>query len=66
MLDLLVKVIPAGIAQDPDPLDTQDFGFLDPVPQKYADPWIRINQKLQKKTFFLLNPKSEFFKKEKL
>ena len=25
-------------AQDPDPLDPQDFGFLDPDPQKYADP----------------------------
>ena len=23
---------------DPDPLDPQDFGFLDPDPQKYADP----------------------------
>ena len=25
-------------AQDPDPLDLHDFGFLDPDPQKYADP----------------------------
>ena len=25
-----------------DPLDPQDFGFLDPDPQKYADPRIRI------------------------
>ena len=24
---------------DPDPLDLQDFGFLDQDPQKYADPW---------------------------
>ena len=24
-------------AYDPDPLDPQNFGFLDPVPQKYAD-----------------------------
>ena len=33
-----------GSAQDPDPLDLQDFGFLDPDPdpQKYADPRIRI------------------------
>ena len=23
---------------DPDPLDPQDFGFLDQDPQKYADP----------------------------
>ena len=29
-------------AQDPDPLDPQDFGFLDPDPQKYTDPRIRI------------------------
>ena len=29
-------------AKDPDPLDTQDFGFLDPDPQKYADPRIQI------------------------
>ena len=29
-------------AYDPDPLDPQDFGFLDPDPQKYADPRIRI------------------------
>ena len=27
-------------AYDPDPLDPQNFGFLDP--EKYADPWIRI------------------------
>ena len=29
-------------AYDPDSLDPQDFGFLDPEPQKYADPRIRI------------------------
>ena len=31
-------------AQDPDldPLDLQDFGFLDPDPQKYANPRIRF------------------------
>ena len=27
---------------DPDPLYPQDFGFLDPDPQKYADQRIRI------------------------
>ena len=27
-------------AEDPDPLDPQDFGFLDPDPQKYADPQV--------------------------
>ena len=36
---------------DPDPLDPQDFGFLDPDPQKYADPRIRIHEaKYQPKT----------------
>ena len=35
-------------AQDPDPLDPQDFGFLDPDPdpQKYADPRIWIQGKI--------------------
>ena len=38
-------------AQDPDPLDPQDFGFLDPYSQKYADPRIRIQgAKYQPKT----------------
>ena len=40
-------------AQDPDPLDPQDFGFLylDPETQKYADPRIRIQgAKYQPKT----------------
>ena len=50
------------IFADPDTLDPQDFGFLDPDPdpdpQKYADPRIRIqganiNQKLQQKKFTL-------------
>ena len=37
-------------AQDPDP-DPQDFGFLDPDPQKYADLQIRIQgEKYQPKT----------------
>ena len=38
-------------ASDPDPLDPQDFGFLDPELQKYADPRIRIQgAKYQPKT----------------
>jgi len=52
-------------------LDPQDFGFLDPDPdpQKYADPGIRIQRvkyqsKTAKKTFLLLNPKSEQMKKK--
>ncbi len=54
-----------GSAKDPDPLDPQDFGFLDPDPQKYADPWIRIkgvniNQKRQKKLFNIQNPNMNF------
>ena len=42
----------------------QDFGFLDPDPQKYADPQIRI-QKLGKKTF---TPKTQLrtFEKKRL
>jgi len=49
-------------------LDPQEFGFLDPDPQKYADPRIRIQggkhqPKTEKKTFLLLNPKSELLKK---
>ena len=60
-------------AQDPDPLDPQDFGFLDPNPdpQKYADPWIRIQgAKYQPKTAttknLLSKPKTELLKKERL
>ena len=44
--------------KDPDSLDPQDFGFLNPDPQKYADPRVKINQKLQK-NFFTPKPKSE-------
>ena len=52
-----------------DSLNTQDFGFLDPIPQKYAIhrsrcKGLNINQKLQKKTFLLSNPKSEPLKKK--
>ena len=36
------KVKESSSAKDPDPLDPQDFGLLDPDPQKYADPRIRI------------------------
>jgi len=44
-----------------DPLDSQDFGFLDPDPQKYANPRIRIpgvkyQRKTEKKNIFI--PKS--------
>ena len=60
---------------DPDPLDPQDFGFLDPDPdpQKYADPWILIQGvKYQPKTSAKKNrftPKTQiwtFEKKERL
>jgi len=52
-------------------LDPQDFGFLDPDSQKYADPQIRIQgvkyqPKTEEKKFLLLNPKSELLKKERL
>ena len=48
----------------------QDFGFLDPDPQKYADPRIGFQgAKYQPKTAtknLLSNPKSELLKKERL
>ena len=38
-------------AQDLDPSDPEDFGFLEPNPHKYADPGIRIQEaKYQPKT----------------
>ena len=44
-------VFSSAYDQDPDPLDPQDFCFVDPDPQKYADPWIRIKGvKYQPKT----------------
>ena len=51
-----------GSAQDPDPLDPQDFGFLDPDPQKYEDPQIRIQEAkyqpntAKKKNLYTENP----------
>ena len=59
-------------AKDPVPWDPQDFGFLDPDPQKYADPRIRIQgvkyqPKTAKKNF--CTPKTQicpFEKKERL
>ena len=52
-----------------DPLDPQDFGFLDPDPQKYADPRIRIQgAKYRPRTAkknLLSKPKSELLKKER-
>ena len=59
------------LGSDPDPLNPQDFGFLGPDPQKYADPRIRIQgvkyqPKTEKKTFLLLNPSYELLKKERL
>jgi len=52
-------------------LDPQDFGFLDPNPQRYADPLLRIKgvkyqPKTEKKTFLLLKPKSELLKKREI
>ena len=37
-----LPAFPARIAQDPDPLDPQHLGFLDPDPEKYADPRMPI------------------------
>ena len=59
-------------AQDPDPepLDPQDFGFLDPDPQKYVDPRFRIQgTKYQPKTAkkkLITKPKSELLKKREI
>jgi len=59
-------------AKELDPLDPQDFGFLDPDPQKHADSRIWIQGvKYQPKTaknnlFIHLNPNSELLKKERL
>ena len=70
---LTVKSFNVTSAEDPesDPLDPQDFGFLDPDPQKYADPRIRIQgAKYQPKTATKKNliskPKSELLKKERI
>ena len=61
---------------DPDPLDPQDFGFLDPDPdpQKYKNMRIHgsgsksqnINQKLQQKKILLSKAKSKLLKKRDL
>ena len=56
-------------AYDPDPLDPQDFGFLDPDSQKYADPRIRIHgvkyqPKTTKKKFFTPKPQLRTFQKK--
>jgi len=52
-------------------LDPQDSGFLDPDPQKYADPpnriqGAKISTKNCKNTDLLSNPKSELLKKKSL
>jgi hypothetical protein len=49
-------------------LDPQDFGFLDPDPQKYADPRIRIQgakyqPKTAKKKFYSQNPNLNYLKR---
>ena len=43
-----------------DPLDPQDFGFLDPDPRE------KLSTKNCKKTFLLLKPKSELLKKREI
>ena len=50
-------------------MDPQDFGFLDPDPQKYADPRIRIQgvkyqPKTAKKIFFTPKPQIWTFEKK--
>ena len=48
MLFLFVCII--ALDPDPDTLGPQEFGFLDPDPQKYADPRIRMLEKISTKT----------------
>ena len=55
-MPLLIIVSLNNSAQDSDPLNPQDFGVLDPDPQKYAHP----------KKCLLSKPKSELLKKERL
>ena len=53
-------------AEGPDPLDPQDFGFLDPDLQKYPDPRIQIKYRAKtKKNCQLSKPKTELLKKER-
>ena len=61
--------IRSTIGQSTSTQDPDDFGFLDPDPQKYADPRIRVQYqpKTEEKNFFTLKPKISFFeKKERL
>ena len=51
---------------DPDSLDPQDFSFLDPDPQKYSDPRIRIRgAKYQQKTAKKITLKPQIWAIEK-
>ena len=46
-----MSILTSAQDQDPDPLDPQDFGFMDPDTQQYGDPWIPIQGvKYQPKT----------------
>ena len=58
------SLILCGSAQD---LNLGDFGFLDPDPQKYADPDPRgkINQKLKKKNIYTLKTQIWTFVKKR-
>ena len=52
-------------------MDPQDFGFLDPDPQKYADPRSRIQvakyqPKTEEKKILLSKAKSELLKKSEI
>ena len=48
------------LGQDPDPLDPQDFGFLDQDPQKYPNPRGKISTKNCKKYSLFLNGSTSF------
>ena len=62
----LVLYLLCGSANDPDPVDPQDFGFLDldPDPKKYADPRSKMSAKNFKITFLLSQLKFELLIKE--
>ena len=69
-MPLLIIVSLNNSAPDPDPLDSQDFGVLDPDLQKYAYPRIQIQgAKYHPKTvkkMFIVKPQIWTIEKERL
>ena len=68
-MPLLIIVSLNNSAPDPDPLDSQDFGVLDPDLQKYAYPRIQIqgakyHPKTAKKNVDCQTPNLNYWKRE--